>query len=557
MTEKKRPLVVIGLLGPTLDVGANDERWTRWRPTVAVCQHDDLLVARFELIYQPSFVALARVLERDIAKVSPETGVKLHAMPLADPWDLEEVYGALHDFARAYPFDTEREDYLVHITTGTHVAQICLFLLTESRHMPARLLQTSPPRRGEGPRPQTRAERTAGTWRAFDLDLSRYDRLASRFDAEARERTGLLKAGIETRNAAFNALIARVERVALASRAPMLLTGPTGAGKTQLAGRIYALKRAGRQIEGAFVEVNCATLRGDGAMSTLFGHAKGAFTGAVSERDGLLRKADRGMLFLDEIGELGLDEQAMLLRAVEEKTFRPMGSDREVKSDFLLLAGTNRDLAARAREGRFRDDLLARIELWTFRLPGLRERPEDIEPNLDFELEQATRSLGVRVTMSREARQRFIAFAVSPEALWSGNFRDFNAAVTRMATLAQGGRVDIAAVEDELERLRARWRLDVEIHSEKHDRSVPNDLDDDALLDAVVGATSVEGIDRFDRAQLADVIRACRAAPTLSAAGRDLFAVSRSGKTSVNDADRLRKYLARHGLSWESVRGRG
>ncbi len=371
MTEKKRPLVVIGLLGPTLDVGANDERWTRWRPTVAVCQHDDLLVARFELIYQPSFVALARVLERDIAKVSPETGVKLHAMPLADPWDLEEVYGALHDYARgAYPFDTEREDYLVHITTGTHVAQICLFLLTESRHMPARLLQTSPPRRGEGPRPQTRAERTAGTWRAFDLDLSRYDRLASRFDAEARERTGLLKAGIETRNAAFNALIARVERVALASRAPMLLTGPTGAGKTQLAGRIYALKRAGRQIEGAFVEVNCATLRGDGAMSTLFGHAKGAFTGAVSERDGLLRKADRGMLFLDEIGELGLDEQAMLLRAVEEKTFRPMGSDREVKSDFLLLAGTNRDLAARAREGRFRDDLLARIELWTFPAPG-------------------------------------------------------------------------------------------------------------------------------------------------------------------------------------------
>jgi transcriptional regulatory protein RtcR len=556
--EKTRPLVMIGLVGPTLDIGANDERWTRWRPTVSVCQHDDLLVSRFELIYQPGFVALARLLERDIAKVSPETTVKLHAMPLADPWDLEEVYGALHDFARAYPFDTEREDYLVHITTGTHVAQISLFLLTESRHLPARLLQTSPPpRRGEGPRPQTRSERTAGTWRAFDLDLSRYDRLASRFDAEARARTGLLKAGIETRNPGFNALIARVERVALASRAPMLLTGPTGAGKTQLAGRIYALKRAQRQVEGAFVEVNCATLRGDGAMSTLFGHAKGAFTGALSEREGLLRKADRGLLFLDEIGELGLDEQAMLLRALEEKTFRPMGSDREVKSDFLLLAGTNRDLAARAREGRFRDDLLARIELWTFRLPGLRERPEDVEPNLDFELEQATRALGVRVTMSREARARFVEFAVSPEALWSGNFRDFNAAVTRMATLAQGGRIDVAAVDEELARLRARWHQEPVTAQESADRSVSNHLGDEAILDEVLGEKGAGGIDRFDRAQLADVVRVCRSAPTLSAAGRALFAVSRSGRTSVNDADRLRKYLARHGLSWDSVRARG
>ncbi len=559
--EKSRPLVVLGLLGPTLDVGANDERWARWRPTVSVCQHDDLLVSRFELLHQPSFITLARVIERDIAKVSPETRVNLHAMHLSDPWDLEEVYGALHDFARAYPFDTEREDYLVHITTGTHVAQICLFLLTESRHMPARLLQTSPPpRRGEGPRPRDATERVAGTWRAFDLDLSRYDRLASRFDAEARERTGLLKAGIETRNAGFNALIDRIERVAVASRAPMLLTGPTGAGKTQLAGRIYELKRARRQIEGAFVEVNCATLRGDGAMSTLFGHAKGAFTGAQSEREGLLRKADRGALFLDEIGELGLDEQAMLLRALEEKVFRPMGSDREVKSDFLLLAGTNRDLAARARDGRFRDDLLARIELWTFRLPGLRERPEDIEPNLDFELEHATRSLGVRVTMSREARQRFVAFATSPEAVWSGNFRDFNAAVTRMATLAQGGRIDVIVVDEEIERLRARWRHEIAT-SVSTDRSVPNDrperADDQALLLETLGEKGAASLDRFDRAQLADVIRACRLAPTLSAAGRALFAVSRGDRTSVNDADRLRKYLARHGLSWETVRPRG
>ena len=121
-------------------------------------------------------------------------------------------------------------------------------------------------------------------------------------------------------------MIEQIERVAIASRAPLLLTGPTGAGKSQLARRIFELKKARRQVAGEFVEVNCATLRGDGAMSALFGHVTGAFTGAVEDRPGLLRTADGGVLFLDEIGELGLDEQAMLLRALEEKTFLPVGA---------------------------------------------------------------------------------------------------------------------------------------------------------------------------------------------------------------------------------------
>jgi transcriptional regulatory protein RtcR len=150
-----------------------------------------------------------------------------------------------------------------------------------------------------------------------------------------------------------------------------------------------------------------------------------------------------------------------------------MGSDREVKSDFQLLAGTHRDLAARVAEGRFREDLLARIELWTFRLPGLRERPEDVEPNLDYELEQCARRLGVRVAFNREARERFVAFAASPEALWSGNFRDFSAAVTRLATLSHGGRVDMAAVEEEVARLRARWRLRPEARAPRLPRREP------------------------------------------------------------------------------------
>src|SRR5262249_38460266 len=160
------------------------------------------------------------------------------------------------------------------------------FLLTEARYIPARLLQLSPPRRREG------EENYIGSHSIIDLDLSRYDAIATRFAAERDEATSFLKSGIATRNPAFNMMIDQIEKVAIRSRAPVLLTGPTGAGKSQLARRIYELKKAQRQVSGAFIEVNCATLRGDQAMSTLFGHVKGAFTGAQNERAGLMKSAD-------------------------------------------------------------------------------------------------------------------------------------------------------------------------------------------------------------------------------------------------------------------------
>jgi len=516
-----KPLVVLGLLGSTLDAGLGGNRWNRWRPTVAIGQHDDLLVRRFELLFQPANDELARTVARDLVQVSPETQVRLRSIDLKNAWDFEEVYSTLHEFARTYPFHPEREDYLVHITTGTHVAQICLFLLTESRYFPARLLQTSPPKGGG----------KAG-YSIIDLDLSKYDRLASRFKIEQREGLSALKGGIDTRNRAFNRLIEKIEQVAVGSRDPLLLVGPTGAGKSQLAKRIFELKKQRRQLTGGFVEVNCATLRGDAALSALFGHVKGAFTGALSSRPGLLLKADGGLLLLDEIGELGLDEQAMLLRAIEEKTFLPLGSDDEVRSDFQLIAGTNRDLGGLVRSGRFREDLLARINLWTFSLPGLRDRPEDVEPNFDYELERFAQRTGMLVACSREARGRFLKFAVSAEARWNGNFRDLSGAVARMATVAAGGRITEPIVDEEIERLRALWKE-------------PG---------GTAGAARMEELDPFDRAQLSAVLEVCARSRSLSEAGRELFRVSRAKKKAVNDADRLRKYLSRFGIEWSDLK---
>ena len=525
--------VAIGLLGVSLDSGGKaSSRWEKWRPSVCLCQQEDLLVGRFELLHPPDAANLAHTVARDIKSVSPETEVVLRPLAMPHAWDFEEVYGILHEFARTYPFDVESEDYLIHITTGTHVAQICLFLLTESRHFPGRLVQTSP----------GKDERfVQGSCQIVDLDLSKYDAIASRFREEQKEAASFLKSGIATRNDRFNQLIDRIEQVAIHSREPLLLMGPTGAGKSRLARRIFELKRSRHQVAGEFVEVNCATIRGEAAMSALFGHVKGSFTGALRDRPGLLRAANRGVLFLDEIGELGLDEQAMLLRALEEKVFLPLGSDREVKSEFMLIAGTNRNLAEMVREHRFRDDLLARINLWTFLLPGLAERFEDLEPNLDFELEQFARNSGANVRFNREARERFLRFGTSPEALWPGNFRDLNGAVVRMATFARGGRITVDIVDEEIARLRDAW----------HPRAISAS---NAVLLRCLGDERVALLDPFERVQLEHVIEILRRARSLSDAGRLLFSASRQKKTSANDTDRLRKYLARFGLDWKSVR---
>ena len=527
--------VVIGLLGTNLDRGHGPARWEVWRPSVSLCQHDDLVFDRFELLSQKKTSSLARTIASDIASVSPETTVRQTEVEVDDPWDFEEVYGALLDFAQSYPFKPERENYFVHITTGSHVAQICLFLLTESRQIPARLIQTSPPDR-------TR-ESGPGRYTIVDLDLSKYDRLATRFAERQKEARTFLKSGIETRNKRFNRLIEQIEQVAICSREPMLIMGPTGAGKSHLARRIFELKKTRHQVTGEFVEVNCATIRGDGAMSALFGHVKGSFTGALRDRPGLLRSADGGLLFLDEIGELGLDEQAMLLRALEEKRFLPVGSDKEAHSDFMLIAGTNRDLAAAVAKGTFREDLLARINLWTFHLPSLRERPEDLEPNLDYEMEKVSRRNNTRITISAEARREFLAFAESPGAKWSANFRDLNAAVVRMATLASGGRITKEVVSDELSRLRTAWQ------------HAPVQSSDEEVLSRVLSAEEIATMDLFDQCQLAAVVRVCGEADSLSDAGRKLFAVSREKRGVTNDADRLRKYLARFGLDWKKCKG--
>ena len=281
-------------------------------------------------------------------------------------------------------------------------------------------------------------------------------------------------------------------------------------------------------------------------LSNLFGHVRGSFTGATTVRQGLLKTAHEGILFLDEIAEIPLQIQVILLKAIEEKKFYPFGSDTPVHSDFQLICGTNRDLAEEVRQGRFRLDLLSRINMWHFRLPPLRERLEDIEPNINYELDRHTRLKGFKADFLPEARERYLNFAMSPEAIWPGNFRDLSSSIERMQSYALGGIINEEIVEEEIVRLRAIWHSPALAELPAPKQGAP-------LLSRLFTHSQLDQMDLFDKIQLENVIRVCCDCSTRTEAGRKLFGVSRGRKKHADDTTRLNKYLKSQGITWEQI----
>jgi two-component system response regulator HydG len=216
----------------------------------------------------------------------------------------------------------------------------------------------------------------------------------------------------------------------------VLLTGESGTGKERIA---EALVKASRRAERPFVRFNCASLTEALAEAELFGHAKGAFTGAVRARPGLFREADGGTLLLDEVGELGPSVQAKLLRVLQEGEVRPVGEDAPVKVDVRIVAATHRDLAALVKAGTFREDLYYRLKVVHLHVPPLRERPEDIPVLARHFLARAARSFGVgTVTLSGEALERLTAWS------WPGNVRELENVIESAVALSADGAIDVA-----------------------------------------------------------------------------------------------------------------
>jgi two-component system NtrC family response regulator/two-component system response regulator HydG len=219
--------------------------------------------------------------------------------------------------------------------------------------------------------------------------------------------------------------------------ATVLLRGESGTGKELIARAIHKLSR---RHESIFVAVNCAALTETLLESELFGHEKGAFTGAISQKKGRVEIADGGTLFLDEVGDMSPAMQAKLLRALQEQAFERVGGTRTIKVDVRIIAATNRDLEGAIKEGKFREDLYYRLNVMSIRIPPLRERSECIIPLSEFFLDKFSRSLG------RGVRK------LSPEVVvlllkhtWPGNVRELENAIERGTIVAKG---DVVRAED-------------------------------------------------------------------------------------------------------------
>jgi len=209
----------------------------------------------------------------------------------------------------------------------------------------------------------------------------------------------------------------------------VLLTGESGTGKEVIARCIHSNSARSQRV---FVPVNCAALSPTLIESELFGHEKGAFTGAVGQHLGRFERAHGGTLFLDEIGELDANLQAKLLRVLQEKTFERVGGTRQISVDVRVIAATNRNLKNVAAEGRFREDLYYRLNRFPIEIPPLRDRASDIEPLADYFLRRAAVELGkAPPVLARDAVRVLQSYR------WPGNVRELENAMERMAILCE------------------------------------------------------------------------------------------------------------------------
>jgi len=226
-------------------------------------------------------------------------------------------------------------------------------------------------------------------------------------------------------------MIAKVSR----SAHPVLVQGESGTGKELVARAIHF---TGPFRDQPFIPVDCGSLVPTLIESELFGYVRGAFTGAVRSKEGLLSIAQGGTVFLDEIAELPVDLQSKLLRAIQEKEIRPVGSTKSMPINVRILAATNRDLEVAVQDGKFRKDLYFRLNVVTLRIPPLRERKQDIPLLVSHFLEKLARSSGVQRTISDEAMKLMLAFD------WPGNVRELENCLERACALSSGPLMHVA-----------------------------------------------------------------------------------------------------------------
>jgi len=383
------------------------------------------------LISTPNTQENTTTTESVVKALHPELGVSIIDAELGDPTNYAEILRALRTklFPALEQFDTPT-DLSVAVASGTPQMHAAWVLLVASGEIPARILHIRPQRFVSTERPLV-----------SEVDLSSRDfpevrsvGLTGLESPETAVDVGKLiqSLGIVGDHPELQKALDIAATLA-PSEVPILILGETGTGKELLARFIHL---ASNRSADRFVAINCAAIPGDLVESILFGHRKGAFTGAISDQEGKFAQADGGTLFLDELGELPLDAQVKLLRVLQEGQIEPVGADKPRNVNVRLIGATNVNLPRAIRQGKFREDLYYRLNVGEIHLSALRERRSDIPKIALAVLDRVNTSLKQPKRLTTGALQRLQAHD------WPGNIRDLSNAIERSARLTRSAVVD-------------------------------------------------------------------------------------------------------------------
>lgn len=359
-----------------------------------------------------------------LASSRPELAVEQRHLNLDDPTDYLAILRALREHISEITAVTPGADYFISVTSGTPQMHACWLLLAASGEIPARIINVRPQRFISRDRPLV-----------SELDFTRVEfpvvRSGLAFAGQVEEspdfETALRELGVVGDHPSMYHALETGAMLAPTSY-PVLILGETGTGKELLARFIHLLSKRPHE---RFVPLNCGAIPNELVESVLFGHKKGAFTGAVSDQDGKFVQADGGTLFLDELGELPLDVQTKLLRVLEDGMVESLGARRARKVDVRIIAATNRNLSRAIKQGRFREDLYYRLNVGEIMLPPLRERRSDIPKIALHVLDQVNQKLRRPKRLSAGALTRL------QNQTWAGNIRELQNALERSLLLSK------------------------------------------------------------------------------------------------------------------------
>jgi two-component system response regulator AtoC len=364
---------------------------------------------RYSRVLMLSNAASLEVARERAAQIRSEgLRVELRLVEAPDPSDYAGLFAAVGPLVAALP-SSEPVDVL--LSAGTPQAQTLWFILVQAGLLRARMLQVMPPDLVPDPHPRAIRE--------VKLEIEGFPQIRALREEVARLRAEVGERGRELvgESPPMELLRRQISRVA-PTPLPVLVRGETGTGKELVARALHA---ASARAQGPFIAENCGTFAEGVLASELFGHEKGAFTGAAGRRRGLFELAHGGTLFLDEVGELSPRVQVLLLRVLQEGTLRRVGGEAPIQVDVRVIAATHRDLEAMVRTGEFREDLYFRLRGATLRVPPLRERGGDI----DLLVARFLAESGARLSLSPEARAALRGYR------WPGNVRELRAEVIR------------------------------------------------------------------------------------------------------------------------------